>query len=49
MCGPGVRGRKWRLSHESRARGGDEEEQSGAEGAVEEGHPTADPAAANGE
>ena len=47
--GPGGSWRKWGLVHKGGARGEDKKEQRGAEGALEEGHPAADPASEDGE
>lgn len=41
--------RKWGLDHEAGAGGEDKKEQRGPEGALEEGHPAADPAPEDGE
>jgi len=46
---PGGTRRKWGLVYTGGARGENEKEQRGAEGALEEGHPAADPAAEDGD
>lgn len=48
MCEPGKQLGRWNCLHRDDTRAEEPEESRGVAGAVEEGHPAADPAAADG-